>query len=299
MSSERDPRVALFGFPVGHSVSPAMHHAAAAALGIPLRYEALLTPPEALSGALDRLREAAWLGANVTVPHKQAASRLVDTLAPTAARLGAINTIYKRGTQLVGDNTDLGAVIRVLDEHFHLTRSDTVLLLGAGGAARACVAALAHFQVSRLLIWNRTPEAITTLLSDLSERGVLDLQSMEIIPVADARAAADHASLLINATSVGLDGRSLPLVSPALPAVRVFDLVYGVDGTPLVRTAQAQGLLALDGLWMLVYQAAAAFALWTGQKAPEDAMHRAALAVLAERRTQLQHASDPPGGAGQ
>jgi shikimate dehydrogenase len=282
---EHQVRVALFGFPVGHSVSPAMHHAAARQLGLALRYDALLTRPEDLAEAVQGLHDAEWLGANVTVPHKQAASRLVDLLAPTAAAIGAVNTIYKQGDRLIGDNTDVGAVERTLTEYLHLDPdSDTVLLLGAGGAARACLAALANLRVRRVQIWNRTRQSAVAMLDELRGHGVVREQEMDIAIVPDVATSIGTVSVLMNATSVGLDGQSMPVDSGALERARVFDLVYGVEGTPLVRAAQERGLVALDGLWMLVYQAAAAFTLWTGRRPPEAAMHAAARDVLEERR---------------
>jgi shikimate dehydrogenase len=282
---EHHARVALFGFPVGHSVSPAMHHSAARHLGLALRYDALLTAPEDLPVAVGQLRDAVWLGANVTVPHKQAASRLVDVLAPTAAAIGAVNTIYKQGDRLIGDNTDVGAVERTLTEHLHLDpESDTVLLLGAGGAARASLAALANLGARRVRIWNRTRQSAEAMLEELRAHRVMREQAMDIAVMPDLATNLDTISVLMNATSVGLDGQSLPVDPRALAGARVFDLVYGVDGTPLVQAALARGLVALDGLWMLVYQAAAAFALWTGERPPEAVMYAAARDVLAERR---------------
>jgi shikimate dehydrogenase len=283
--SEHQARVALFGFPVGHSVSPAMHHAAARHLGLALRYDALLTRPEDLAEAVQRLRDAEWLGANVTVPHKQAASRLVDFLAPTAATIGAVNTIYKQGDRLIGDNTDVGAVERTLTEHLHLDPdSDTVLLLGAGGAARACLAALANLGVRRVRLWNRTRQSAVAMVEELRGHGVVREQTMDMAIVPDLAAGIGTVSALLNATSVGLDGQSMPVDPSVLEGARVFDLVYGVDGTPLVRAARERGLVALDGLWMLVYQAAAAFALWTGRRPAEAVMYVAARDVLEERR---------------
>jgi shikimate dehydrogenase len=137
------------------------------------------------------------------------------------------------------------------------------------------------------------------MLNELRQQGLWQERPGDVAMVSDPQEALPQATVLINATSVGLDGQSVPLDPATLPDLRVFDLVYGLDGTPLVRAARARGLPALDGLWMLVYQAASAFALWTGRHPSEAIMYAAARTQLEERRTmqaQRQHEQLPGGG---
>lgn len=285
VSDRRAPRVALFGYPLGHSMSPPMHHAAAAALGMELSYS--LWPVEAadLPGAVRGLRADPWLGANVTLPHKPAMLHLVDAVSPVAGRIGAVNTVAKRAGSLLGENTDAPALLRCLRESFDLQPAgELALVIGAGGAARAVVAALLDAGVARIRLWNRTPEHAHALVAAL---GAADDAGLSRVRVADRflpDSVAEAATLVINATSVGLDGHTSPLPSVAWRrGTRFFDLVYGPDGTPLVRHMRSRGFQAQDGLWMLVYQAALSFELWTGLQPSEQVMYAAASAALAAR----------------
>jgi shikimate dehydrogenase len=282
---DRIIRAALFGFPLGHSVSPAMHHAAAAALGIGLRYETWPLPAEELEAALSTIRDDAWVGANVTLPHKPAVARLVDRVTPLARRTGAVNTIFKREGILWGDNTDAPALVRSLrDLTGRSPAEERVLVLGAGGAARAVLVALEDLGITNVSLANRTDRKAASLLREW-QAGRSD-GAIPARPVSWSRLpdVLGEITLLVNATSVGLDGFSTPLADlPLRSGARVYDLVYGHDETPLVRHARSLGFEAADGLWMLVYQAALAFALWTGLQPPEENMHAAALAALRDR----------------
>lgn len=275
-------RVALFGNPLGHSVSPAMHHAAAAATGTALRYELWPLPADELAGAVETVRGDAWLGANVTLPHKPAMLALVDDVSARARRIGAINTLYKRNGRLLGENTDAPAFMRCLRLQLGFEpANERVVILGAGGAARAAVVALGEAGVRSMALWNRSADRAAALAAALEGAGA----TLRVVPSGALDRWLPEATLLVNATSVGLDGSSLPIEHPLVGAqgLRVFDMVYGLEGTPLVRHALGQGLVAVDGLWMLVRQAAAAFALWTGVEPPEAVMHAAALRALAAR----------------
>jgi shikimate dehydrogenase len=278
-------KAALLGFPVGHSVSPAMHHAAAKSLGLDLRYEPWQLTSEELGDALRTLHDDAWIGANVTLPHKPAVAGLVDQLTPLASRIGAVNTIFKRGGELWGENTDAPALMRCLREFVggELT-GQRVLVLGAGGAARAVVVALAELGVTDLAIANRTEARAAELLGNLAERGAIPAGIGRVLPWWSLKESIGFASLLVNATSAGLDGATLPVADLALsPETLIYDLVYGLDETPLVRHARQAGFRAVDGLWMLVYQAALAFELWMGVRPPTDIMHATALSALRSR----------------
>jgi shikimate dehydrogenase len=280
-------KVELFGFPVSHSVSPQMHHAAAAALGLSLEYVPRALRPDQLAGAVQRLREPLYLGANVTLPHKPAMQLLVDYVTPRGARIGALNTVYKRNDSLVGDNTDAAAMMRCLTEMLSFAPGEErVVLLGAGGAARAAAVALLDAGVGTLALWNRSEERaneLETLLRRLDPDGA---RRVLVLPEERLAEALGHASVVINATSAGLDGHSIPIDPVSIePSTRVFDLVYGPASTPLVRAMRSRNIVAMDGLWMLVFQAAAAFTLWTEQDPPENVMFDAAVEALAARQS--------------
>jgi shikimate dehydrogenase len=248
---------------------------------------------EQLFGAVQALRGAEYLGANVTLPHKPAVMALVDHVSPLARRIGAVNTVFKAGGRLIGDNTDAPAVVRCLRESLAFAPEDErVLLLGAGGAARGVAVGLLDAGVRRLAIWNRTAQRSRALVQSLARLAPSTVTDIDM--VADLGSALSAATLLVNATSVGLDGSSVPVSPVTLPkTARVFDLVYGPSTTPLVRAARAHGLPAEDGLRMLVYQAAASFALWTGLRPPEDIMLKAAVRALGLRQ---ELASSTAGG---
>lgn len=268
-------RYLLFAHPAGHSVSPAMHAAAFAAVGLDATYEARDVPPAGLAAAVAGLRHDPWRGANVTVPHKTAVVPLLDHLRATARRLGAVNTIVREGDRLVGENTDLDGFARALADLAAAPAGGRVVVLGAGGAARAVVAALAD-RGAALAIHNRTRARATDLVAHLG----VPAHVLDDAALADAVAEAD---LLVQTTSVGMAGGppGSPLPAGVLPrAGAVVDLVYRPAVTPLLAAALAAGLAVQNGLPMLVHQGAAAFEAWTGRPAPVDAMGRAAEAAL-------------------
>ena len=260
--------VYLLGHPVSHSLSPAMHNAAFLALGLPHRYETRDVEPHRLGDVVDALRADDVLGANLTIPHKEAALRLVDELADEARRIGAVNTIVRRSSRLVGDNTDGYGFAKALAAAGVDLRGKDVMVLGAGGAARACVAALGPAR--SVVVAARRLDRATALAAAAGApaRG---------IPWADARATA-HVDILVNATPIGLHGEDLlaDMAFGEMPRV-VVDLVPTAAMTPLVKKASAvKNVVVVDGLSMLLHQAARSFSLWTGREAPLKVM-RAAL----------------------
>jgi shikimate dehydrogenase len=278
-------KVELYGFPLGHSVSPEMHHAAAAALDFRLEYRPREVRPDQLAAGVSRLRSPEYLGANVTLPHKPAMLALVDTVTPGGQRIGAINTVFKRDGRLIGDNTDAPALLRCLFESLgYAPRDERALLLGAGGAARAAAAALLDSGIAELAIWNRGSERARELHASILGKDSYARGRVSVVSSPRLAETLDRATLVINATSVGLDGSSVP-VDPEMfgTYTRVFDMVYGPTSTPLVRAVRSRGGTAVDGLWMLVYQAAAAFMHWTTLQPPERVMFDAASAALAAR----------------
>ena len=275
MSAASVARLALLAHPAGHSVSPAMMAAAFAAVGRAARYDALDVAPEDLAAAVAALRRAPWLGANVSVPHKAAVVPLLDELRPTARRLGAVNVVVREGERLIGDNTDLPGFARALAA-LGPSLGRRAVVLGAGGAARAVVAALRD-QGLAVAVHNRSPARAHALVAALGG-GVAT-----VLADADLAAAVGEADLLVQTTTVGMAGGppGSPVPAGVLPAAgAVVDLVYRPAITPLLRAARAAGLVVQNGLPMLVHQGAAAFEAWTGLPAPIDAMGRAAEAAL-------------------
>lgn len=265
-------RLVLLGHPVAHSRSPQMHNAALAAAHIDAKYELLDVPPERFDETLrDLVRERA--AGNVTIPHKERMHAACDTVTPLAWRVGAVNTWWVSDDgQLFGDNTDVGGVHEAVRHLFggeSMPASLRVGLLGAGGAAAAVVAAVEEWPSATLLVYNRTGKRARTLCERFGPFAQ---------PIDDARGLAD-ADLVVNATSVGLHDDRVPIDVSLLRAdARLLDLVYRRQPTALVRAARERGLVATDGLGMLVEQAALAFERWFGVTPDRSMMMRAAQA---------------------
>ncbi|HYR94433.1 MAG TPA: shikimate dehydrogenase [Methylomirabilota bacterium] len=262
--------VYLFGHPVAHSLSPAMHNAAFKALGLPHRYSALDVEPDRLVNAMTTLRHGDALGANVTIPHKEAAVRMVDEQSDEVRATGALNTIVRRGSRLVGANTDVdGFSASLVVDGRRLLGAGTVLVLGAGGAARACVYALLQ-QGVEVLVANRSADRLESLARSVELHG----RRARVVPWPRA-AEALRVDGVVNATPLGMRGED-PLDGLGLPPV-VVDIVPTAKETPLVKRARAtENVTVVDGLSMLLHQAARSFELWTGVPAPLEVM-RAAL----------------------
>ena len=274
------PRTALcavIGHPISHSLSPAMHNAALRADGIDAVYLAFDVAEGRFEDAVAGLHAIGCVGVNVTLPFKDAAARIADERAPEVERSGAANTLVF-GDRVRAFNTDVGAVTAALLELGASAADATVLVLGAGGAARGACRAAVEQGAARVVISNRTLER--------AQRAAADLGSVaQAVPWDDRRALAAEAHLIINATSVGMDGSGSPLDHPALDAARaggcraVLDLVYGAEATPLVTAARQVGMAAGDGLAVLVHQGAEAYSLMWGRPAPIEVMRQAVQAL--------------------
>jgi shikimate dehydrogenase len=271
----------IFGWPVAHSRSPAMHGAAFAALGLDAVYVPFAVPPDKLPAAVDAIRALGIAGLNITLPHKAAIIPLLDSVDAAALAIGAVNTVRHDGTKLVGTNTDAEGLARSLREANVVLAGANVIVLGAGGAARAAVVGLANAGAARIVVAARRigeSQALTALLSKAC--GPTELLAVEVGPSL-TRAAAD-CTLLIQATSATLGtgpgvvafAEALPLDSLPPQAV-VCDLVYKPLRTAVLQRADTLGLRTVDGLGMLLHQGALAFELWTGQSAPIAVMRRA------------------------
>jgi shikimate dehydrogenase len=268
-------RAAVIGHPVAHSKSPLIHGFWLDQLGMVGRYDRIDVLPGALADFCAGLAHEGFAGVNVTLPHKVNAAQHVAALTPLARSVGAVNTILvEPDGSLCGHNTDVGGFVLPLVKLADL-RGKKVVVLGAGGAARAIVAGLAALGVSQIHVVNRTREAITALEPCAGD-----------VPVKahgwlTAPLALGGASLLVNTTSLGMAGQP-PLqldLLPLAPEAIVYDIVYAPLETDLLRAARARGLATLDGLEMLIGQAAEAFALFFGgnPNRAEDAALRARL----------------------
>ncbi|WP_324716350.1 shikimate dehydrogenase [Carboxydochorda subterranea] len=277
--------VGLLGYPVRHSASPAMHRAAFRALRMAAwAYLLFEVPPERLELAVAGLRGLGFAGANVTIPHKRAVLRWMDDLSEEARATGAVNTIVADPAQgrLSGHNTDVAGVILALRAWGVEAGERRVLVLGAGGAARAAVYACLRAGSPWVGVCARRPERAAALVEELGATEAFPLDGS--LAGTLARRGVD---LVIQATPAGMENageegdaageRLAGLVAPErLPrSAAILEMVYRPPVTPLVRAARSAGLAVVPGAAMLLYQGAQAFALWTGQDAPVDAMARA------------------------
>jgi shikimate dehydrogenase len=269
--------VGIIGWPVSHSLSPAIHNAAFAALGLDWVYVPLPVHPLQLFAALTGLVAMGFAGANVTMPHKAAVADLLDELSDDARRLHAVNTIVRDGERFRGENSDAPGFERFLrmDAGIDPAGRDA-LILGAGGAGRACALALARGGVASITIAAREPARVADVAAAVDGLGA------DVRAVAFDDAPTVRADLIVNATPLGARQETLPV--PALgPGSVVVDLLYHPSVTPLLVQARAEGALAFGGVGLLLHQAALSFEIWTGQQPPLEVMSAAALAAISER----------------
>ena len=268
--------VGVIGDPVRHSVSPAIHNAAFSAAGLDWAFLAFPVAVGATRDAVRGVRAVGIDGLSVTMPHKQAVARLVDRSGPTATRLAAVNTVVREGAELVGHSTDGPGFLDALQvDHAVDPAGMRCVVIGAGGAARAIVLALAEAGAAEITVVNRTPKTAKQAASLAGPRGRTG-----------GPAAASEADLVVNATPVGMGeaGKSgqIPLDPELIRSGQVVvDIVYHPLVTPLLREARARGAVAVGGLGMLVHQAAHAFRIWTGEEPPLEVMSAAAAGAIA------------------
>ena len=247
--------------PVGHTRSPAMHNAAFATLGLDARYLAFDVAEDRLEAAIAGARALGIRQLAVSIPHKVSVMQHLDEIDETARAIGAVNTVTRRGDQLVGDNTDWRGAMRALEREGNLSGAEAVVL-GAGGTARAVTYGLLH-QGARVHVLNRTEAKAESLASQLGAQSAGSLDQLTSTP---------H-DILVNTTSVGLQTDESPVPASALRKDSiVMDAVYAPPQTRLLRDAQARGAKTVEGKWMLVYQAAEQLRLWTNQEAPIEVM---------------------------
>ena len=270
----------LFGDPVSHSLSPAMHQAAFRALGLNAVYLPWGVTPARLPDAIRGLRSLQnFLGANLTIPHKEAVIPFLDGLTPDALSIGAVNTIIHEGELLRGDNTDAAGFLASLSPILpRALTGSTAVLFGAGGAARAVALGLAQAGCGRLRILNRSRERAEELAAAVTRH--VPACGVSAAPLDSDTRLDTEADLVVNTTAVGLHPSDPPLfVYESLDARAVVcDLIYRPPETPLLAAARRRGCRTLNGLGMLLEQGALAFERWTGRPAPRAIMR----AVLAQ-----------------
>ncbi|PSL45057.1 shikimate dehydrogenase [Salsuginibacillus halophilus] len=262
---------ALLGHPVGHSMSPELHNTAFNKLGLPHRYHAFDTAPEHLPAAVAALKTLGVAGWNVTVPHKVAVMDELDEISEDAQAIGAVNTVVNKDGRLIGYNTDgQGYLDSLIDAIGPALRHKRVLIIGAGGAARAVATVLSRYGTAGLFVTNRTAEKAETVAAECAS-------ATEIVPVdleTAKREAIDY-DLFINTTSVGMSPHidEVPFPVEAMDENKwVSDLIYNPEKTKWLRESEARGAGVHNGLGMFVRQGALSFELWTGEAPDLQAM---------------------------
>jgi shikimate dehydrogenase len=273
--SGRTRTCAVIGNPVEHTMSPAMHNAAFREMGIDYVYLAFNVGPERLPAAIEGVRALGMPGINVTIPHKLNVIPLLDGLNPLAEKIGAVNTVVNENGLLTGFNTDASGFLRALVENDIEPEGKSVVVLGAGGAARAVSFALADCGAGPVIL-NRSSgmERARRLAATVSKTTGIKTGAMELNRE-NLEKVLEKADILVNTTSVGMspDTENSPVPADLLkPDLIVYDIIYNPVKTRLLRDAEAAGAATISGIDMLVWQGAVAFELWTGKKPPVEIM---------------------------
>lgn len=264
----------LFGYPVKHTISPAMHNAAFRKLGLDLFYMPFSVHPRCLKTALKSLPALGFVGVNITVPHKQKVISFLDKITKEAKAIGAVNAILVKGSKLIGYNTDGPGFIKSLGKYS--LKNKTMFLLGAGGAARAVAVASALSGINRIYIADKLGNRAKELAEKISKN-----KAKAVAIGKSMRKALGKADIIVNATPVGLK-KDDPISIPAswIPRKKlVYDLIYNPRETKLLKAAKDRGCKTMNGLEMLLHQGALAFGIWTGRNAPISVMRKAINAV--------------------
>lgn len=282
--------ISLLGYPLGHSLSPEIHNTALQHQGINMVYLCMEVHPDNLQAAVEGFKAARFVGSNVTIPHKQAIFNLVDELSDQARAVGAVNTIVSRLDEegqvasLYGDNTDIRGFLDPIEAEAGKFQGAPMVVLGAGGAARAVVyALLTRYQPESITIVARNTSKAEQLANDLA---VYDTkEALKVSLFKDAGLAVRNSRLVVNATPLGMHGNhtATPWENAADfgPHQLIYDLIYNPQTTRLMDDAQQRGAKTLGGLEMLIRQAAASYRQWTGQEMPLDIVRNAVLAKIA------------------
>lgn len=281
MSEElQNKRFAVIGHPIAHSLSPAMHNAAFAECQLPYTYQALDIHPDRLAESLASMYEEGFCGFNVTIPHKEAVFKSVQDVSQDARRIGAVNTVVRTDQGWQGNNTDADGFMKPLLERGDVAGMN-VVVLGAGGAARAVVFALAKYSVKSITIVARTVARAEAIAQDLhAVYPTLICQCADV-----SQELIQEAQLIVNTTPLGMkadDAQLFPYEWIPVAAV-CYDLIYWPECTPFLQQAKRKGCVIINGLDMLLWQGVLAWELWTQRTAPVDVMRQALQQALQER----------------
>lgn len=273
----------IFGYPISHTLSPAMHNAVIKALGLDMVYLPFEVKPSNLKEAINGIKNLGIIGVNITIPHKEAVIRFLDDISEEARLVGAVNTIVNKDRKLVGHNTDGSGYIASLKEELGFNpKSKRIIIIGAGGAARGILVALAIKKPKAITVANRTLSRAVSLIKTFKEK--FSDTRFEAIGIDDKmlKMSFNSADLLVNTTSVGMkQSKALKIPLETLPKVAIVsDIIYNPLETLLLKKAKKLGLTTHGGLGMLVHQGARSFKLWTGMDAPINVMRKAALKAL-------------------
>lgn len=266
--------VGVIGYPVAHSLSPQMHNSAFSHLGLNYVYLAWEVEPSKLERAIEGVRGLGIVGLNVTIPHKEKVAEIIDELSEEAEMVGAVNTIHNVNGKLYGYNTDVEGFRRALGRD---VKGKTAVVIGAGGAGRAVVYALASDGASCIIL-NRTEEKA----KELAERykGLGEIRARGLTP-SNLREVMQKADILVNATSLGMKGEMIEGIEEVVREdLLAVDLVYNPRETPLLRLAKEKGAEVVEGWRMLLHQGAFSFEIWTGKKAPLEVMEKVLQKIL-------------------
>jgi shikimate dehydrogenase len=274
----------LIGDPVEHSLSPIMHNAAFEALGLDYAFLAFKVKPTCVAAAVESMRALNIRGLNVTMPYKTTVMASLDRTDLSAQIISSVNTILNKENLLLGFNTDGVGAVKALKENGVALKGRKVLLLGAGGAARAIAYAVAK-EADELAVLNRTVKHAQTLVKLLEKSINKKIVSGSLSP-SDIEQNLQDSDILINATSIGMKPR--PDISPIPPKLlrsnlSVMDIVYNPIETRLIKDAKEANAQIVNGVEMLIYQGAAAFEIWTGKSAPVEIMRKTALNHLHQK----------------
>ena len=273
----------IFGHPISHTLSPVMHNAVIKALGLDMAYLPFEVKPPNLKEAINGIKSLGIIGVSITIPHKESVIRFLDDISEEARLVGAVNTIVNKDRKLVGYNTDGSGYMASLKEELGFNpKSKRIIIIGAGGAARGILAALATQKPKSITVANRTLSRAVSLIKAF--KGKFRDTRFEAIDLDNnmLKMSFNSVDLLINTTSVGMkQSKALKIPLETLPKIAIVsDIIYNPLETLLLKKAKKLGLTTHGGLGMLVHQGARSFKLWTGMDAPMNVMRKAALKAL-------------------
>ncbi len=286
--SDTTKKIGLIGWPISHSLSPAMHNAAFAALGLDYHYSLLPTKSDELEALLTNFRANGFVGGNITMPHKQVIMDHLDEISNDARTIGAVNTIHVRDGKMIGHNTDHIGFLNALIQVGNNPKGMRVVMLGAGGAARAAIFALAGAGAAQITVINRTVPRGEKLTDEMARVFPECRLTFQPLGTETLQTVPNDVDLVVNATSVGMEPQSGLSVWPdeiPIPTNAIYyDVIYKPAQTYFLQRAKAAGRPTLNGVGMIVLQGVVGFKIWTGQEPPVEIMWQSVLNGLGYTR---------------